>query len=123
MNINELKIAVVDDLDVVLDATSFFIKSQYPEAVIRSFLSPKKALDALRNENFDILLTDYDMPEMDGIQLALKFQDQSPWTRVAFITGLGKCMNLPPELKGTPILNKPFNIDELYNLIDSMKEE
>src|SRR6187397_1583490 len=45
------------------------------------------ALPLLEAENYDLLLSDIVMPEMDGIELAQRCAETSPSTRVMLITG------------------------------------
>jgi two-component system cell cycle response regulator CpdR len=45
------------------------------------------ALPLLETEEYDLLLSDIVMPEMDGIELAQRCAEISPNTRVMFITG------------------------------------
>src|SRR3984893_3504210 len=52
-----------------------------------SFDNGKAAYDRLREEPFDLLLTDIVMPELDGIELARKATELDPELKVMFITG------------------------------------
>ena len=46
-----------------------------------------KAVPLLEGSDFDLLLSDIVMPEMDGIELAQRCAEVSPQTKVMFITG------------------------------------
>jgi two-component system, cell cycle response regulator CpdR len=81
------------------------------------------ALPLLEAEQFDLLLTDIVMPEMDGIELAQRCAEIAPDTRVMFITGFaavtlkaGKAM---PQAR---VLSKPFHLRDLVLEIDRMFE-
>ena len=45
------------------------------------------AVPLLENGEYDLLLSDIVMPEMDGIELAQRCNELSPHTKVMFITG------------------------------------
>ncbi|QNE31950.1 response regulator [Sphingomonas sp. NBWT7] len=81
------------------------------------------ALPLVEQEEFDLLLTDIVMPEMDGIELAQKAGELRPNLRVMFITGFaavtlraGKAM---PQAR---VLSKPFHLRDLVLEVDRMFE-
>ena len=81
------------------------------------------ALDLLKQESFDLLLTDIVMPELDGIELAQRASAIYPMMRVMFITGFAAVTlqngAMPPEAK---VLSKPFHLRDLVLEVDRMFE-
>lgn len=77
------------------------------------------AVPLLESEHFDLLLTDIVMPEMDGIELAQHVAQNSPGTRVMFITGFAavtlRAGRVAPEAK---VLSKPFHLRDLVLEVD-----
>lgn len=65
-----LRILHVDDDEDVLTFTKIYLEDEIPNSIILSVKSPKEALDRLETDEFDCLISDYQMPGMDGIQLA-----------------------------------------------------
>jgi two-component system cell cycle response regulator CpdR len=87
-----------------------------------SFDNGKSAYDRLREEPFELLLTDIVMPEMDGIELARRATEIDPDLKVMFITGfaavaLNAAAQTPKESK---ILSKPFHLRDLVNEVDRL---
>jgi two-component system cell cycle response regulator CpdR len=89
---------------------------------VASFDNGKSAYDRLREEPFELLLTDIVMPEMDGIELARKATEIDPALKVMFITGfaavaLNPDNNAPKDAK---VLSKPFHLKDLVNEVERM---
>lgn len=51
--------------------------------------SGKQALEALEENNYDCILCDYQMPEMDGLELLLALRERGEDTPFIFLTGQG----------------------------------
>jgi len=79
------------------------------------------ALPYIAGGDFDLLLTDIVMPEMDGIELAQRAAALAPRMRVMFITGFAavalKAGRRAPEAK---VLSKPFHLRDLVDEIERM---
>jgi two-component system cell cycle response regulator CpdR len=89
---------------------------------VASFDNGRSAYERLREEPFELLLTDIVMPEMDGIELARRATEIDPDLKVMFITGfaavaLNAATQAPKEAK---ILSKPFHLRDLVNEVDRM---
>lgn len=70
---------------------------------------------SLTEEHFapvDLLLTDVDMPWMDGPTLWQTLRERHPAARVVFMSG-----QWHPELDGAPFVSKPFNATQLLNAV------
>jgi two-component system cell cycle response regulator CpdR len=72
------------------------------------------ALALLEREQFDLLLSDIVMPEMDGIELAQRCNEVSPSTKVMFITGFAAVtLRASREAPQARVLSKPFHLRDL----------
>ena len=82
------------------------------------------ALPLLEAEDFDLLLSDIVMPEMDGIELAQRCSETSPRTKVMFITGFA-AVSLRPnhQLPQSKVLSKPFHLKDLVLEVERMFED
>jgi len=79
------------------------------------------AAPLLEAQDFDLLLSDIVMPEMDGIELAQRCAEVSPRTKVMFITGFAavslRANNEQPRAK---VLSKPFHLRDLVLEVERM---
>lgn len=68
-----------------------------------------------KSEAFDLLITDVDMPGLDGIGLAEKALKARPGLRVVlmsgFASGLERAEPIKPRIKG--LLSKPFTLEQI----------
>ena len=87
-----------------------------------SFDNGRSAYDRLREEPFQLLLTDIVMPEMDGIELARRATEIDPDLKVMFITGFAAvALNAASQApKDAKVLSKPFHLKDLVNEVDRM---
>jgi len=82
------------------------------------------ALPLLEEEDFDLLLSDIVMPEMDGIELAQRCSEVSPRTKVMFITGFAAvALRTSREAPRSKILSKPFHLKDLVMEVEQMFDE
>ena len=80
------------------------------------------AYQRLREEPFEMLLTDIVMPEMDGIELARRATELDPDLKVMFITGFAAvALNPDSEApKDASVLSKPFHLRDLVNEVERL---
>ena len=81
-----------------------------------------EAMPLLETEQFDLLLTDIVMPEMDGIELARRATELDPDIKVMFITGFA-AVALNPDShapKDAKVLSKPFHLKDLVNEVEKL---
>jgi two-component system, cell cycle response regulator CpdR len=100
------------------DMRRFLVKAlQNAGYSVISFDNGLAAYNRLREEPFELLLTDIVMPEMDGIELARRATELDPDIKVMFITGFA-AVALNPDNQAprqAKILSKPFHLKDLVN--------
>ena len=81
------------------------------------------AIPLLETEQFDLLLTDIVMPEMDGIELARRAGEMAPDMKVMFITGFAAVtLKAGRAMPNARVLSKPFHLKDLVLEVDRMFE-
>lgn len=84
----------------------------------------RKAANCLGAQNFDLIITDIVMPEMDGLELIAEVKRRQPAAHlVAMSSGSrylsrGDCLNLATSLGAHAVLPKPFSAQELMQAVD-----
>jgi two-component system, cell cycle sensor histidine kinase and response regulator CckA len=63
----------------------------------------------------DLVLTDIDMPQMNGIALATRIRALDPSRKIVFMSGAS---DDPEGLGSYPLLSKPFRPDELIAAVE-----
>jgi two-component system, cell cycle response regulator CpdR len=82
------------------------------------------ALPLLEANDYDLLLSDIVMPEMDGIELAQRCAETSPLTRVMFITGFAAVtLKASREAPRAKMLSKPFHLKDLVLEVERIFED
>jgi len=82
------------------------------------------ALPLLESAEYDLLLSDIVMPEMDGIELAQRCAEICPHTRVMFITGFAAVtLKASREAPRAKMLSKPFHLKDLVLEVERMFED
>jgi two-component system cell cycle response regulator CpdR len=83
-----------------------------------------EAVPLLETGDFDLLLSDIVMPEMDGIELAQRCAEISPRTKVMFITGFAAVsLRASREQPAAKVLSKPFHLRDLVLEVERVFEE
>lgn len=113
---SEKRVLVVDDDETLLFLVKVFSENLLPDHQIITVNSSAAALAELRHQPFDLILTDYDMPQMNGLDLAHAVRHIDPYIPIVLMTGNNHCCGSQPESE-TRILSgflvKPFSIMQL----------
>jgi DNA-binding NtrC family response regulator len=117
------QILIVDDEKAQSEILEGFLVKQGYGAI--SAEDGQKALEKFRNGAFDLVLTDYRMPGMDGIQLLREVRRLNPEATVVIMTAYGTVGTAVAAMKegAYDYLMKPIDLDELLLLIQRIERE
>ncbi|QKE27847.1 two-component system response regulator c-di-GMP phosphodiesterase, RpfG family [Arcobacter acticola] len=110
MNVENMKILSIDD-----NKTNLLIIESYAKILnleIESFLNPKEALEASFEKEYDLVIVDYMMPEINGLEFIQSFRQNNQSTPIIMLTAVGDDMNLQIkalEYGANDFLSKPIN--------------
>ena len=77
-----------------------------------------EGIEIFKKEAFDLVLTDLEMPEMSGWEVARSIKNHNPDVTIVLITGWGETIDSTRlrESGISTIVNKPFRMDQIINL-------
>ena len=112
------KILIIDDNnDLRMVVTKMLSRLGYE---VSSADSGENGLGLFFKDKFDIVLSDYEMPGMDGVAFACSVKKSSPSTPVVIMTGAG--METVFSRKSTAVdkvISKPFTLAEIGETIQN----
>jgi two-component system response regulator PilR (NtrC family) len=113
------RILIIDDEPDILELLDITISRMGIETECAE--NVKDALQFLKEQNFDLCLTDMNLPDGDGLQIISHIQQHCPSVPVAMITAYGNTDIAIAALKAGAFdfVNKPIEIDRLRTLIDT----
>lgn len=114
----DLKILMVDDERFILSALSRCILDEFDVEIVKT-TSPLEALSLVEAREFDLMITDHRMPEMDGLELLEKVQALRPEMLNIMLTGYihESLKNQVMALGVYGFITKPWDDEELYELL------
>ncbi|WP_345977206.1 diguanylate cyclase [Sulfurimonas sp. HSL3-7] len=120
---NNLRILIVDDDKITTDILSSMLNDESREIVICH--GAKEALAAFQTSSFDIILSDINMPEMNGLEMIREIRKSNKSVKIAIFTNFdNKQYMLDAITFGVnQFFSKPFQKEHLLNVIDNLTRE
>src|SRR3989339_972122 len=106
-----VKILVIDDEPGICNLLSYELSLQGYSVV--TAMDGDKALELIRKEKFQLIITDIKMPNLDGMQVLYEVKRLDPSIEVIVITGFGTIMTAVDAMKhgAYDFIQKPINLD------------
>lgn len=112
------RILVVDDEVSIREFLEIMLKREQYEVHLAP--SAEDAIELLKTKNVDIVLSDMNMPGMDGIALLGKIREANSAPVVIIMTAYGSAESAVQAMKGgaSDYISKPFQIEELLVVLE-----
>ena len=112
-----VRILVVDDEPYIRDLVRETLRLRSFEAAVAA--NGVEALDLLSRERYDVLVTDVQMPGMDGLELLKRVKRAHPHMRVIVLTAYPRQQDISDFLLqgADDFLTKPFRANDLVAAI------
>lgn len=112
-------IVLVDDEEMVLTSISSFLMLE-TEYEVNTFLSAKEAIVFIQDNDVDLVISDYLMPEMDGIQFLAEIKKIKPEVTRIILTGYADKENAIKAINDVGLfqyIEKPWDNEDLHIII------
>ena len=120
---DDFEILFVDDDKTILSMVEEYLAAfDYRVSIVDSGL---KALELIKEKDFDVVFTDFKMPDIDGLELLAMIKEYRPATEVIIVTGHGSMESAIQAMKfgSYDYIQKPFKLDVLRIVINKLFEE
>ena len=117
------QVLVVDDEEIARTNLGYILRKEGHQ--VATAANGLEALEKVKAQEFDIILTDLKMEKMDGIQLLESVKQVSPHTEIIMVTGYPTVGTAVDALKkgAAHYLSKPIKLEELRATVREIVEK
>jgi purine-binding chemotaxis protein CheW len=118
-----MKILLIDDDEVSLKRLASFLKMD--RHCCSAFTAPQQAIEAYRQNDYDVVITDMIMPNMTGLEVLQRIRSLNPDAKVIIVTGQMDVGIIVAALnkRAYAYLFKPLKIQELMTTLKVIDRE
>jgi CheY-like chemotaxis protein len=118
---SKVSVLVVDDASFIRDLVKKCLRNYFPNMRIEDAVNGKKAQALLAREAFDLVLCDWEMPEMSGLELLTWCREQDSLKGMPFVmvTSRGDKENVVQAIQAgvSGYVSKPFTNEQLISKV------
>lgn len=118
---SKVSVLVVDDATFIRDLVKKGLRDHFPGVQIEEAVNGRKAQQMLARQAADLILCDWEMPEMSGLELLTWCREQESLKVVPFImvTSRGDKENVVQAIQAgvSDYIGKPFSNDQLVTKV------
>ncbi|MDO8446662.1 MAG: sigma-54 dependent transcriptional regulator [Deltaproteobacteria bacterium] len=120
--IDKPRILIIDDEPLVRIAIIDALLAEGYE--VKGVGSGKEGKNLILDDDYDVLITDLRLPEIDGLEILKTVMEHSPKTKVIMITAYGSVNTAVEAIKqgAYDYLTKPFSMEELLIIVRRLLE-
>ena len=122
----DYRIAICDDKqedrEYVQQLTARWAQQRGNQVEMTEFCSAEQFLFSCPQPDFDLLLLDIEMGEMDGVSLAKQVRRTNELMQIVFITGYSDYITEGYEVAALHYLMKPVKEEKLFAVLDRVME-
>ena len=107
------RILVVDDEPSIREFLQIMLRRE--KMLVETAVNGREGFEKIKDEDFDLVISDIQMPEMSGLELLAKIKEKDPNALVLMVTAFGSTESAVEAMKlgAYDYLTKPFKIDDV----------
>jgi DNA-binding NtrC family response regulator len=111
--LKNMKILLIDDDEWIRDSLSLFFEGE--GCNLKALETAKEGLKILKNENYDIIIVDYRLPDIDGLEFFKRIQESHPNAFKILITAYEskELLSEAKEMGVHDFIEKPFTSETI----------
>jgi DNA-binding response OmpR family regulator len=114
------RVLIVDDEPLVAESIRQMLASRDYE--IRIANTTQQALDLFGDGAYDVVITDFDLPDMKGDKLAVLLKQKAAHVRIIMVSVYAEILGATRSIPGVDIiLSKPFGLQELRQAVSGVE--
>lgn len=119
-----MNILIADDEKIEREGIRYLLSLEKGERRIFEAANGKQAMQILRTENIDMILTDIKMPVMDGLELARRAKELFPEIRIVIFSGYNDFTFAQEAIRYgvTDYILKPVDPDNFHEIIEKAEK-
>jgi len=118
---SKLKVLVVDDARFIRERVSSMVRDAFPDSGVDAYENGRDAMKAMQVRQYDIILCDWEMPQMSGLELLQWTRTRPEYNVVPFlmVTSRGEREYVLKAIQAgvNDYLGKPFTSEQLVQKI------
>lgn len=115
-------ILCVDDDDDFCELMTAMLHYAETDYKLTSVSTPREALDLLTHKTFDLLMFDFNLPQMSGVELCRRIRATGSLTPIVFYTGTSQPSDRSAALAAgaSAYLIKPNDLENIVPTIENL---
>ena len=120
-----MKVLLVEDDRAAIEVLGFVISKRFPNCAVSFAYDGEMGLQAFKEQMPEIVVTDINMPKMDGLKLAEAIKSISPGTKIIVVTAYSDRIHEENfrEIGISQHILKPVQFDKLFAALNKIIEE
>ena len=118
-------VLIVDDEKIEREGLKYLLSREEGERNVFEASNGKQALQIIRSEDIQLVLTDIKMPHMDGLELSRRAKEENPALQIIIFSGYSDFAFAQEAIRYgvTEYILKPVNPDDFHKVIQKAEKE